>query len=195
MTALGCVIIAVPAMLYTKLSYISVFWFYAAASVIVYNDSAAYFCGRLLGRHKLTSLSPNKTIVGFVGALILTALAGFFQPKVFASIPFFFCPDVAPFDLTVECARPGIFVKQDVELFNRWVWHGYPAQIHGLVLALFASLIALFGELVASALKKHFKLKGFGDVISEHGGILDLMDCQLVMGSFALLYIKSLNLD
>jgi phosphatidate cytidylyltransferase len=194
MTILGCVIIALPAMLYSKLAYIALFWFYASASVIVYNDSAAYFCGRLLGRHRLIALSPNKTVEGFVGALILTSLAGFFQPILFAKVPLSFCPGVAPFDFGVECERPPLFIRQPFKI-GGLAFEAYPAQIHGLVMALFGSLVAPFGGFLASGLKRFVDIKDFGTIIPGHGGILDRMDCQLVMGSFALLYVKSLELD
>jgi len=43
------------------------------------NDSFAYVFGRLLGRHKLApSISPKKTIEGFVGGLIASVAVGYF---------------------------------------------------------------------------------------------------------------------
>ena len=36
------------------------------------NDSFAYFCGKLFGKHKLIEVSPNKTVEGFVGASVFT---------------------------------------------------------------------------------------------------------------------------
>lgn len=61
-------------------------------------------------------------------------------------------------------------------------------QIHALVLATFASLIAPFGGFFASGLKRTFKIKDFGDSIPGHGGITDRMDCQFIMGFFAYMY-------
>lgn len=41
------------------------------------SDTGAYFSGRALGRHKLFErISPNKTIEGFIGGLIASALVG-----------------------------------------------------------------------------------------------------------------------
>ena len=37
-------------------------------------DSGAYFTGKLIGKRKLSSLSPNKTIEGSMGGLIIGAL-------------------------------------------------------------------------------------------------------------------------
>jgi len=37
---------------------------------VILNDSFAYFSGRTFGRTKLISLSPNKTLEGFIGGAI-----------------------------------------------------------------------------------------------------------------------------
>ncbi|KAK9813894.1 hypothetical protein WJX73_003570 [Symbiochloris irregularis] len=60
-----------------------------------------------------------------------------------------------------------------------------PMQIHAIVLAMFASIIAPFGGFFASGFKRSFKIKDFGDSIPGHGGMTDRMDCQVVMAVFA----------
>ena len=64
-------------------------------------------------------------------------------------------------------------------------------QMHILVFASFASLIAPFGGFFASGLKRTFKIKDFGESIPGHGGITDRMDCQFIMGFFAFMYYQS----
>lgn len=61
-------------------------------------------------------------------------------------------------------------------------------QLHSLVIASFASLIAPFGGFFASGLKRTFKIKDFGDSIPGHGGMTDRMDCQFTMGFFSYIY-------
>lgn len=67
----------------------------------------------------------------------------------------------------------------------------YPVQLHALLLATFASLIAPFGGFFASGFKRAFKIKDFADSIPGHGGLTDRMDCQVMMGFFVYLYYSS----
>jgi len=67
----------------------------------------------------------------------------------------------------------------------------YPAQVHSLALGLFASLVSPFGGFIASGLNRRFDAKDFGNVTPGHGGLLDIFDCQFVMGSFAIMYIRA----
>jgi phosphatidate cytidylyltransferase len=66
-----------------------------------------------------------------------------------------------------------------------------PIQLHALIFALFASLIAPFGGFFASGVKRAFKIKDFSDSIPGHGGLTDRMDCQFIMGVFASIYFHS----
>lgn len=54
-------------------------------------------------------------------------------------------------------------------------------QLHAVVMAMFASIIAPFGGFFASGFKRGFKIKDFGDFIPGHGGMTDRMDCQVRM--------------
>jgi len=67
----------------------------------------------------------------------------------------------------------------------------YPIQLHSLAFSCFASAIAPFGGFFASGFKRAFKLKDFSDSIPGHGGVADRVDCQIVNGLFAYLYISS----
>ncbi|KAF8912470.1 hypothetical protein BGZ58_005794, partial [Dissophora ornata] len=56
-----------------------------------------------------------------------------------------------------------------------------PLQLHTIVMACFASLIAPFGGFFASGFKRAFKIRG----------ITDRMDCQFLMGLFSCMYYQS----
>ena len=67
-------------------------------------------------------------------------------------------------------------------------WEISEMQLHSIVMAIFASVVAPFGGFFASGFKRAFKIKDFGESIPGHGGFTDRMDCQIVMGSFAYIY-------
>ncbi len=51
-------------------------WVFFAVVLVAFNDVGAYFVGRAFGKHPLAPmLSPKKTVEGFVGGLILAAMA------------------------------------------------------------------------------------------------------------------------
>lgn len=57
----------------------------------------------------------------------------------------------------------------------------YPVQLHALGLSLFASFVAPFGGFLASGIKRAYGIKDFASFIPGHGGMMDRMDCQLLM--------------
>lgn len=67
----------------------------------------------------------------------------------------------------------------------------YPIQLHSFALSCFASSIAPFGGFFASGFKRAFKLKDFSETIPGHGGVADRVDCQIINGLFAYLYLSS----
>lgn len=66
-----------------------------------------------------------------------------------------------------------------------------PLQLHAIVMACFASIIAPFGGFFASGFKRAYKLKDFSQSIPGHGGITDRMDCEFIMGFFTNIYYSS----
>lgn len=65
--------------------------------------------------------------------------------------------------------------------FELTIHNYYPIQMHALWLGLFASLVAPFGGFLASAIKRAYGIKDFDSIIPGHGGVMDRMDCQLLM--------------
>jgi len=48
------------------------FWPFFIIGVVSTNDAFAFFCGKAFGKTKLITLSPNKTMEGFVGGAFMT---------------------------------------------------------------------------------------------------------------------------
>ena len=53
-------------------------------AMVIFTDTAAYYTGRSLGRHKLAPrISPGKTVEGFLGGLVGAVLAGYLSRLLF----------------------------------------------------------------------------------------------------------------
>lgn len=101
-------------------------------------DTAAYFTGLKLGKHKMTPvLSPKKTWEGAVGGVLGGGLAGLLFSLIFNG-----------------CRQPLQF----------------------FLICLIGSMISIFGDLAASAIKREKGIKDYGNLIPGHGGILDRFD-------------------
>jgi len=175
-------------------------WFFVPASLVICNDIWAYICGMLFGRHQLIKLSPKKTVEGFVGALFMTVIFGYAWATFFMRYNYMICPcrdlGTSAFSNTTCDPNPA-FLWRTHDLpnwlpgnFSTFYWA--PFQLHTIVMAIFASLVAPFGGFFASGFKRAFGIKDFGDSIPGHGGMTDRMDCQFLMGVFAYFYYTSL---
>lgn len=101
------------------------------------SDTFAYFVGTAFGSHKLAkSISPNKTVEGFLGGL---------------------------FGTTAVAILIGHFV------FN------FPL-IEMAILGFILAIVATFGDLVESVIKRFVGVKDSGILLPGHGGMLDRFD-------------------
>ena len=113
------------------------------------NDAFAYFVGVFFGRNKMNErLSPKKTWEGFFGGVILTAafLTGMALILSFCGHP----------------VLPGVIDHQ------HW--------FHIVALAFIIPLVSTGGDLFFSAIKRHYAIKDFSNILPGHGGILDRCD-------------------
>lgn len=177
------------------------FWFILPSALVIINDSFAYFCGRLFGRHSLTSLSPKKTWEGYIGAGVFTMITAYFLSGWLTRFPSIICPKFEFTDCVYFCRPftcdpvPPVFVKQvaSIELFPgilpAFNITYIPVQLHAMALGLFASAIGPFGGFFASGAKRAFEIKDFANIFPGHGGVTDRVDCQLLMAVFTYVYV------
>ena len=60
-------------------------WIFFLLAIIFLGDTAAFYCGRLLGRHKLyVTVSPGKTWEGAVGGFSISVLGGVLFSQIFS---------------------------------------------------------------------------------------------------------------
>ena len=126
------------------------------------NDAFAYFVGVFFGRNKMNErLSPKKTWEGFFGGVFLTAafLVGMALILSFCHHPIL----------------PGVIDHE------RWY--------HIVVLAFLIPLVSTAGDLFFSAIKRHYAIKDFSNIMPGHGGILDRCDSILFAVTTVAIYV------
>ncbi|GKE12042.1 phosphatidate cytidylyltransferase 1, partial [Tanacetum coccineum] len=176
----------------------SMVWFLLPASLIVFNDIAAYF----FGKTPLIKLSPKKTWEGFIGSSVTTIISAFVLANFMGRFHWLTCPrkdlstgwlqcDLGPLFTPKNFILPGwlpeIVVNScitneafviDLLQFPWTEMEIMPVQWQALGLGLFASIIEPFEGFFASRFNRAFKIKDFGDSILGHGGMTNIMDCQ-----------------
>ncbi|XP_065911412.1 phosphatidate cytidylyltransferase 2-like [Dysidea avara] len=171
--------------------YEGVYWFLMPVSLVICNDIMAYVSGFFFGKTPLIKLSPKKTWEGFIGAFFWTVVFALLFAYFLSSVEYFVCyPNSGP------CERDPLYRYKQYNLPKIPFGEGatfsmYPAVLHSIPLAIFASIIAPFGGFFASGFKRAFRIKDFGDLIPGHGGIVDRFDCQVLMAAFANIYYFS----
>lgn len=201
---LTCLFVVGQAMFQIINIYDGLIWFFISSSAVIVNDVSAYVFGIFFGRTRLINLSPKKTVEGFLGASATTivwtvAVSAFLlnyqvfvcpQPEVtfrpFAMWRELRCdphPAFKPYAFELPHIIASLTGLQSVVLRSAW--------IHCFVLGVFAAFFAPFGGFFASALKRALRVKDFGASIPGHGGITDRFDCQLIMGMFTFLYVRT----
>lgn len=116
------------------------------------NDTGAFCTGSLIGRHKLFErISPKKTWEGFMGGLIFCVAAAFVMLGFF----------------------PQYFETLD---------NGHSmTYLQMALLGVTVSIIATYGDLLESMIKRSAGVKDSGNLIPGHGGILDRIDSLLMV--------------
>ncbi|KAF8568116.1 hypothetical protein P879_04786 [Paragonimus westermani] len=134
----------------------------------------AHVFGSLFGATPLIKLSPKKTWADFIGGGLATLFFGVLLSAVLVQFNSFVCPlewnDVID-AVTTSFTRNRVFMPNTYNVskwlfmipFRQFTW--YPFLWHSLVIALYTSVVGPFGGLIASAFKRAFRIKDFGDFL------------------------------
>ena len=127
-------------------------------------DTFAYWFGSMIGGRKLCpSISPKKTVAGFVG--------GLFGGMLVAVIMFLLFEQFA------------LFPNAGYVPFTDATWKS--ALIY-LAIGLVGAVAGQLGDLAASRIKRSLGIKDFGKIFPGHGGIMDRFD-SIIAGIIVLL--------
>ncbi len=122
-------------------------------------DTAAYFCGRFFGKHKLLpKISPKKTVEGSIGGIV-------------------FCSAFFVLYISIIAQRANIT----------------PNYLFVAVLGAFISVISQLGDLAASAIKRDYDIKDYGNIFPGHGGVLDRFDSIIAVSPFLFILLSNPN--
>ena len=99
------------------------------------------------------------------------------------------CPRVSP-KKTVEGAIGGVIGSAVINIIALFVcnwlcYNPFPLPV-GLmiVLAFVVPVVSMFGDLIASTIKRNYGIKDFGNLIPGHGGIMDRLDSISIVAPF-----------
>ncbi len=131
-------------------------------------DSGAYFTGVAIGKHKLCpEISPKKTIEGFIGGIISTAV------------------------VFVAC-----FAVYNNMIANNPMKENAVSYIAVAVTGMLCAVIGTVGDLSASMIKRQIGFKDYGKIMPGHGGLMDRFDSVLfVLPTFYCLITIANNLN
>jgi phosphatidate cytidylyltransferase len=142
-------------------------------------DIFAYLFGMKFGKHRLAPhISPKKSWEGAVaGTFFATIIASSFA-LFYGSI---FYPGGPLGDMLNQGGEQTL-----LDNFST-LGESNPLWVQALIIVpvtLMASMLAQIGDLVASRLKRTYKIKDFGTILPGHGGLLDRFDSVLFVAMF-----------
>lgn len=140
---------------------LSLFVLLLAILITVCTDTFAYLVGSSIRGPKLCPrISPNKTISGSVGGLFGGVVSALLLYLIFIT--------------------NNSFIVAYSTIGGK-VWHI-------VLLGVLGSVISQCGDLVASALKRHARVKDYGTIFPGHGGVMDRVDALIFNALFVLTF-------
>ncbi len=140
--------------------------------VIMLNDVFAFLVGCKYGKHKLSKLSPKKTIEGSLGGLLLAPIGAIFVMELVVLIFKNVSISFVNFDFAT--------------LVN---YNPFANIITLIIISAIYAMLGQIGDLVESYFKRSANIKDSGTIIYGHGGILDRLDSWVFVMPIAVLLL------
>jgi len=127
----------------------------------------------------------------FIGAWVTDTFA-YFTGVLFGNRKII--PDISP-KKTVEGTIGGVVGCAVITvIYGLWIntklMNAIPVS-HLVILGVINGIISQLGDWLASAIKRHTKIKDFGKIMPGHGGILDRFDSILLIGPVVYFYFRA----
>ncbi|MCX8074483.1 MAG: phosphatidate cytidylyltransferase [Clostridia bacterium] len=142
---------------------------------------------------KLILMMDNSRILVwyiFMGAFATDTFAYFIGSKFGKNK---LCPEISP-NKTVEGSIGGIIGAVLSYILLTCIANEYFGtninMLYIIVAGVVAGIAGQFGDLSASAIKRHCKIKDFGNLIPGHGGILDRFDSIIFVAPIVYIFLK-----
>ncbi|HEY4962561.1 MAG TPA: phosphatidate cytidylyltransferase [Terriglobales bacterium] len=150
--------------------------------VVWTGDTAAYYVGSAIGKHKLAPrVSPGKswegTIASAVGAAVVSVILLHFASAIYVGLSRIHLLDIPGSVLYGSNAQGGLLQPAPV-----WL---------ALLFGLGVNVAAQLGDLAESALKRGAGVKDSGTLLPGHGGVLDRIDALLFAAPLGWLFYVS----
>lgn len=145
------------------------YWIVFPLLCVPVNSALASFVGLAIGRTPLNQhRMPTKTMEGYIGGIILTAVWAYFASGYLAQFQYLRCPQ-GQLSLYIfeglTCEETPVFALRTVTIED-FLWSGStftfsqrPIQVHSVYVSIFASMIAPFGQFIIDGFKKAFNIR------------------------------------
>lgn len=151
--------------------------------------------GCFLRMRNMTELYEGVLTRGHIRFLVWFCLAGAVFADTFALFAGIklgkhkLCPRVSP-KKTVEGAIGGVIGSAVINIIALFVcnwlcYKDFPLPVWFMIILSFVvPVVSMFGDLIASTIKRNYGIKDFGNLIPGHGGIMDRLDSISIVAPF-----------
>jgi phosphatidate cytidylyltransferase len=119
--------------------------------IVSSTDIGAYFVGKFKGKTKFSETSPNKTLEGVFGGILVSTILSFIFLFIYS-------------------------IDTDVLIGNNNTIDFNNDLFKLTIISFVASVFSILGDLFESKLKRQAGVKDSGNILPGHGGILDRLD-------------------